>query len=112
MRRACWAPTRPLEILPGFSIDALDGGLRDLVELGPVEGGVRRLLLEQLVQVPADRLALAVGVGRQEHAVGLLDEPRQLRDRLLFSGHHPVVGFVVLAAVDGRPLRSRSRTCP
>jgi hypothetical protein len=92
-----------LRDLAGLLDRALDGGLGDLVELGPVEGGVRRLLLEQLVQVPADRLALAVGVGRQEHALGFLDQARQLRDRLLFSGHHPVLGLVVLGTVDREP---------
>ena len=81
-----------------------DRGLRDLVELGAVEGGVRRLLLQQLVQVPADRLALAVRVGGEVHTLGFLGEARQLSDGLLLARHHAVVRLVVLGAVDREPL--------
>jgi hypothetical protein len=89
-----------LRDLAGLLDRARDRGLRDLVELGAVEGGVRRLLLQQLVQVPADRLALAVGVGREVDGVGLLREPRELGDRFLLAGNDPVVRLVVLRAVD------------
>ena len=101
MRRACCAPTRSFEILPGFSIARVHRGLRDLVELGAVERGLRRLLLQQLVQVPADRLALAVGVGGEEDAVGLAWRAAT-SSATVFSlpGHDPVVGLVVLRAVD------------
>ena len=69
----------PARSSPGFSIARVDRRLRDLVELGAVEAGLRRLLLQQLVEVPADRLALAVGVGGEEDAVGLAGEPRRAR---------------------------------
>ena len=89
-----------LRDLPGLLDRARHRRLRDLVELGAVELGLRGLLLQQLVQVPADRLALAVGVGGEEDAVGLAGEPDELRDRLLLAGDDAVVRLVVLRAVD------------
>ena len=66
-RRASWAETSPRSILRGCGQGRLDGALGDLVEdhaIGVVE-------LQRLGDVPGDRLALAVGVGREQGAVGL-----------------------------------------
>ena len=89
-----------LRDLPGLLDRAGDRRLRDLVELGAVERGLRRLLLQQLVQVPADRLALAVGVGGEVDALGLAGELDELGDRLLLAGDDAVLRLVVLRAVD------------
>src|SRR5207344_686254 len=48
------------------------GRLRDLVELRAVERRLRRAGPEHLLEVPADRLALAVRVGREVDRRGTL----------------------------------------
>jgi hypothetical protein len=56
--------------------------LGDLIEHHTVELGLRSFL-ELLVQMPADRLTLAVGVGRQIDRVGRLGFTLELVERLL-----------------------------
>jgi hypothetical protein len=69
-----------------------------------VEPGLGGLLLEQLVEVPADGLALAVGVGGKEDPLGLAGEPGQLRHRPLLARYDLVEGLVVPGPVDGDAL--------
>ena len=82
--------------LAGVGHRGLDGGPRDLVE-GDAE---RRLVLEaqRLLDVPGDGLALAVGVGRQEDAVGLVRLLLQLGEDVL--GRAPALALAVLALDD------------
>jgi hypothetical protein len=63
------------------SIGLLHGVPRDLVEDAAVDGLAveRARVLQQFVEVPGNRLALAVGVGREVERVGLL---HRARDRL------------------------------
>ena len=81
---------------------------------------------EHLEHVPADRLALAILVGREDELVGALQRRLQLGDDLLLVGGHDVAGVEVVVGVDParRPcvsflasgtsslLRGRSRMCP
>ncbi len=70
MRRVCWASTRLRSMSRGWANASLDRGLRDLAErhspglLGRNVRGFR--------DVPGDRLALAVEVGREEDDVRAL----------------------------------------
>ena len=70
---------------------------RDLVEHHPLHGHVR---LEHLEHVPADRLALAILVGREDELVGALERLLQLGDDLLLVGVHHVAGVEVVVGVD------------
>ena len=65
--------------------------LRDLVEQDAVDLGA--LDPELLGKVPADGLALAVGVGGDVEGLGLLGRPLQLVQHLLLGGQHAVVGL-------------------
>ena len=60
----------------------------------------RNLRLEDLRQVPADRLAFAVRVGREQQLGGLLDGGLQMRDLLPLVGRDDVVGREVLVDID------------
>ncbi|OPZ01303.1 MAG: hypothetical protein BWZ09_02745 [Alphaproteobacteria bacterium ADurb.BinA305] len=67
------------------------GARRDLVELD----AQRVLQAERLLQVPGDRLALPVRVGRQVDAVGLLHGAAQVLQRLLAVGDLHVGGLEI-----------------
>src|SRR5262249_2247131 len=64
----------------------VDGVGGDLVELDPL----RIAELENLGQVPGDRLPLTVGVGGQDHLLILPGRRAQLVDRLAAAFHHLV----------------------
>ena len=63
----------------------------------------RLLLLEHFEHVPGDRLALAVGVGRQDQLVGAFDRPRDVVEALLRLGidlpDHAEIGVGIDRAV-------------
>jgi hypothetical protein len=73
--------------------------LRDLVELDPRD--VLLGLLDLVGDVPRDRLALAIGVGREQDAVDLLRGGLQLRDDLLLALDDLVLLGEVVRDVDG-----------
>ena len=77
-----------------------DRRLRDLVEDHPLDGN---LGLEHLVQVPGDRLALAVFVRREQELVGVLEERLQLGDLLLLVRVDDVERAEVVLDVDAEP---------
>ena len=62
----------------------LDCVLGHRVEHHPVDPLVleQLLALEDFVDVPGDRLALAIRVGRQDHPVGVLDRPADVAEAL------------------------------
>ena len=100
MRRASWASTRSRSSSRGLSTAVLDRLLGDLVEDHPAH---RHLGLELLLEVPGDRLALAVLVGGEEELGGVLEQPLELGHvRLLVAGDH-VVGREVVVDVDAEP---------
>ena len=66
----------------------------------PLDGNLR---LEHLVQVPGDRLALAVFVGREQELVGVLEERLQLGDLLLLVRVDDVERAEVVLDVDAEP---------
>ena len=72
----------------GFGSDLMEGHSLD-----------RDLGLEHLVQVPGDRLSLAVLVGGQEELVGGLQESAQLGDDLLLVRIDDVVGLEAVVHV-------------
>ena len=79
------------------------GILGDLVEhhalhLFAVEGPVR---LQKLMQVPGNRLALAIGVGREVQGIGLLEGTHDGVDVLLIALDHLVFHREVMLRVDG-----------
>ena len=82
--------------------------LGDGVEHDPLDrlAVERLLLLEHFEDVPGDRLALAVGVGRQDQLVGALDGPRDVVEALLRLGidlpDHAEIGVRIDRAVLGR----------
>ena len=84
----------------GLSIGVIDRGLGDLVEHHPLD---RHLRLQVLDQVPRDRLALAVFVGREVQLGGVFQRrPQVFDDRLaavgqLVGGLEPVVDIDVQA---------------
>ena len=98
--------------LAGARDRLLDGALRDLVELGAVEARLGRRGPQQLLEVPADRLPLAVGVGGEEDLVGGLRVLLQVGDRLLLAGKDLVRRLVAASRSTEIPFRGRSRTCP
>ena len=62
------------------------------------------LRLQHLEHVPADRLALAILVGREDELVGVLQRLLQLGDDLLLVGVHDVHDVEVVVGVDaGEP---------
>ena len=65
--------------------------------------------LEQLLEVPADRLAFAVGVGRENQFRGVLHRGLEGRDVLLLVAGHHVIRREVAVGVD-RP--TGPTTCP
>ena len=67
----------------GLAERALNRVLGDLVEDHPAHGHLR---LQDLEQVPGDRLALAVFVRREQQLVGALERPLQLRHLGLLVG--------------------------
>ncbi len=74
-----------------------DRVLRDLVEDHAPNGNLR---LQQFDEVPGDRLAFAVLVGREQELVGARELLLQLRDDLLLLRVDDVVGLEVLRDVD------------
>ena len=87
-------------MVPGFSMALVTADLGDLVELGPDEPGLGGVGLQQLLKVPADRLAFAVRVGCEEDPVGFLRELHELGDGAFLPRHDLVVGGVVVVTVD------------
>jgi hypothetical protein len=73
----------------GFSTARWIAALGDLVEDHPLD---RHLRLQHLEQVPGDRLALAVLVGREVELVGVLQQRLELGDLLLLVGGDDVEG--------------------
>ena len=64
----------------------------------------RHLRLEHLEHVPADRLTLAVLVGREDELVGTLQRPLQVGNHLLFRVVHDVGRVEVVVGIDpGQP---------
>jgi hypothetical protein len=53
--------------------------------------------------VPADRLAFAIGVGREHHLGRAFQRPSQLCDVLAFVVGHDVIRFEVAVGVDADP---------
>ncbi len=70
---------------------------RDLVE---DHAPHRHRGLERLQHVPADGLALAILVSREDELVGALERRLQLGDDLLLVGRHDVTGVEVVVGVD------------
>ena len=75
----------------------LDGVFGDLVE---DDASDRDSWLENLCQVPADRLAFAIGVGREQELRCVLDGTLEVRDLLSFVARHHVIGRKVLLNID------------
>ena len=100
MRRVSCASTRRASIVARLVERALDRLLRDLVE---DHAPHRHLRLQHLEQVPGDRLALAVFVGREQELVGLLQELLQLADLLLLVRVDDVERLEVVLDVDAEP---------
>src|SRR5581483_2778117 len=88
----------------------LDRPLGDLVEHHPVDAVGREL--ELLGHVPADRLPLAVGVGRDVEAAGLLGRPLELLERLGLRAHGHVLGGEVALDVDAQLARRQILEVP
>jgi hypothetical protein len=86
-------------VIDGF----LHGVLRDLVEDAAVHvlAVERAGVAKQLVQVPGDRLALAVGVGREIQRVGLLHGARDRVDVLAVLVDQLPAHLEVARGVDG-----------
>ena len=78
----------------------LDRVLGDLVEDDAAD---RNFRLEHLRQVPADRLAFAIGVGREQQLGRVLERGLQVRDLLPLVARDDVVGREVLLDVDAEP---------
>ena len=70
---------------------------RDLVEHHALDGDLR---LECLHEVPRDRLAFAVLIGREVEFVGVLERGAQFRDRLLLVRADDVVRLEPVVDVD------------
>ena len=82
-------------------VDGLGDGLAgDLVEHHPLD---RHLGLEHLEEVPRDRLALAVLVGREVELARVLQRRLQLGDDVLLVVGHDVDGREVVVDVDAEP---------
>ena len=64
----------------------------------------RALLLQDLQHVPGDRLALAVGVGGEDEAVGALHRPGNVGQALLRLGVDIPEHVEVLLGIDGAVL--------
>ncbi len=59
--------------------------------------------LEQLLEVPADRLAFAIGVGRENQFRRIFHRGLERRDVLLLVGGDDVIGREVAVGVDAHP---------
>ena len=79
-----------------------DGVLRDLVEGHAARLAVRQV--EQLAQVPGDGLALAVRVGGEIDAVGLVGGGAQLADDLVLALDGLVIGREIVVDVNAQRL--------
>ena len=99
-------PDQALVDVAGMREGVVDRLFRDLVELDPADGD---LGLEDLAQVPGDRLAFAVGVGRQQHFGGVLERRLQILDILLLVVRDDVVRREVAFEVHAKPA---PRACP
>lgn len=75
----------------------LDGVLGNLVEDDATDGNLR---LEHLCQVPADRLAFAIRVGREQQFGRVLHRGLEMRDLLLLVVGDDVVRLEVVVDVD------------
>ena len=102
LRRPSCASTSFMSRSRGFVERLADRVRRDLVEhhaLAPAPCG-----FERLEHVPADGLALAILVGREDELVGALQRLLQLGDDLLLVGGNDVAGVEVVVGVDaGEP---------
>ncbi len=100
IRRACWAATRFVSISPGLAIAfwmALFVISWNSARWKRADG---RRGPEELLEVPADRLSLAVGVAREVDVVGGFRVPLQVGDRLLLAGKDLVRRLVAGVPVD------------
>ena len=97
MRRVSCASTRRSSISRVSLERALDRRLRDLVEDHPLH---RHLRLQHLDEVPGDRLALAVFVGREQELVGLRELAAQVGDDRLLLRVDDVERLEVVVDVD------------
>ena len=113
MRRACCASTFFVVDLARVLEGLLDRLLGDLVEDHAAELLLRLRAAQRLGEVPADGLALAVGVGGQVDRVGVLGRRLQLVEDLLARGEDLVLGGEALLR-RRRPsfFLGRSRTWP
>ena len=100
MRRVSCAFDEPLVDVAGLAERLVDRLLRDLVEDHPLDGHLR---LQNLEQVPGDRLALAVFVRCEQELVGVLQELLQLADLLLLVRVDDVERQEVVLDVDAEP---------
>ena len=102
MRRAC-CDSYFLTSSSQRVLDRLgDRLLGDLVEQHPLD--VRVGGAQLLGDVPGDGLPLAIGVGRQQHALGLLGGALDLREHLLLALDDLVFGREVVVDVDAHGL--------
>ena len=92
----------------------LDRAFRDLVEHDPVDGlGIEELpFLEDLVDVPGNRFAFTIGVGREVDGVCLPDGSRDLLDVLFVLVDEPVLHGEAVLGVDGAVLRHEIANVP
>ena len=85
----------------GLSIGVVDRGLGDLVEHHPLH---RHLRLEVLDEMPRDRLALAVFIGREIELGGVLERRTQLFDHRLAALGELVGGLEPVVDIDVQTL--------
>ena len=106
-RRACCALTRSTDSSRGLRHRFAHRVLGDLVEHHALHVLALELALrlQELVQMPGDGLALAVGVGREEQRLGLLQRARDGVDVLLVALDHLVLHREVVLRVDRAFLR-------
>ena len=97
MRRLSCARTRFSLTVARVLERLLDRVLGDLVEDDATH---RNLRLEHLREMPADRFAFAVGVGREQQLGRVLDRGLQMRDLLLLVVGNDVVRREVAVDVD------------
>jgi hypothetical protein len=105
MRRACCCVDLASVDLARRVEGAMDGRLGDLVE-----GDAERLLVREVqgaAEVPRDRLALAVEVGRHVDALGALGDLAELGQGLAPAADGHVLGLEAVLDVDAELLRGQ-----
>ena len=80
------------------------GALGDLVEADPLEDRPLGPRLQGFLEVPGDRLALAVRVGREVDGRGFAGGLLELPERLFLALQDLVRRFVAVAPIDAQPL--------